>query len=1026
MSRAVLYRQLPGEGLERFIAEFRRSAARDPFATILIVPTSHLARRIVHRLGKEGIPVIADTVTTLPGFARKVVLAHATSETLISATESRLILARLLAAGRCPLLSGSGAVEELATLFEVLIMRKVEYPAALGDLASQKSAEIARLLDAYLQFLDEHRLVDESTLYSRAMRVIAGEGVGFRTVYVYGLFEPMPLERDLLLALRQSADEFYYMLPYAPNPAVFSDDGGWLGPDAVVSGDEKNERSLRIARLFSRCEPADYSESIMVAERRDRLDEVRAIAQEIRSLIAGGVRPDEIAVAFPDLASMVPYVEEAFPDFAIPYTASGGRPLSASPLVWALLSVLAVPIRGYRREDVVALTASPYLPNAGGCEIDFLSREARITAGAASWEERFAALIRTLENERARPDAPKHRLTAKIAAVTAAQEKIRSLFADLAALEGEKTIREHLAAYRSLLERWQAPVMPADGDPDLLDREARDLRGFTEALAALDRFALLLPGEKIPLAEFFSMLELLLSGTRTGRERHGNAVQVVGVREVAHLSVPYLFIGDLVEGAMPRLTTRLPFTTDAETRRLGTRTGEDILREERYHFIAALLSGRTRVYLSYPASDGATPLVRSGFIDAAKEAFSPAPWGSGDFPDSRLAAARRAGAHLARGEMPERMPPGLTVPEAVSRLNIENYHRKGAYDSPYDGLLEGDPAILAALAERFGDGAIFSPTALETYADCPFRFYLEQVLGLAPFPDADPDLTAQERGSLIHRITYRFYSGWKGDGNGALTEACYPDAVRRILDTGREETERLALDSPLWVADKEVLLGSPAVGRGLLERFLEHEMAVAGSHFVPQAFEVSFGLPLVPGEVDAASIEDAIAIPLGNETIRLRGRVDRVDVMPDGRFMITDYKTGTSHHGLKDIQAGKALQLPLYLRAVEILTGMEGVAGTYYTLKRGEVRNRPVFWDASLAECFSCYTGSQRNGVGDVRELVETTLSWVQKYLAGIRRGFFPPRLDSGPCPTYCGFKTICRFDPLRILEAEAIPDGTD
>lgn len=437
MSPAVLYRRLPGEGLPRFIAEFRKAAARDPFGTVFVVPTSHLAREIVRRLGKEGSPLIADAVTTLPGLARKVFLDHTAAETLIPKIGSRLIIDRLLAAGDYPLIARAGAVDELATLFAVLITRKVDYPAALGDLASAKSAEIGRLFAAYLRFLDEHRLVDESTLLARATRLLTGSDE-FRTVYVYGLFEPVPLERDLLLALRESAEEFHYAIPYAANPAVFADEGLWLHPDAVV----EDERTSAVAGLFSRREMGGGGEGIRLAERRDRLDEVRAIAQEIRDLAAAGVRPGEIVVAFPDLASAVPYVEEVFPDFAVPYAASGGRPLAASPLVQALLLVLAVPACGYRRSDVVALATSPYLPFTRGSELDFLSREARITAGADAWDERLAALARALEDELAGPDPAKDRLTAEIASVTAAREQVRRLFADLATLEGTKTIQE--------------------------------------------------------------------------------------------------------------------------------------------------------------------------------------------------------------------------------------------------------------------------------------------------------------------------------------------------------------------------------------------------------------------------------------------------------------------------------------------------------------------------------------------------------------------------------------------------------
>ncbi|NLA99358.1 MAG: PD-(D/E)XK nuclease family protein [Methanomicrobiales archaeon] len=1053
MSPAILYRQLPGEGLDALIAEFRKTATHDPFGTVFIVPTTHLAREIIRRLEEEGAPVVSNMVTTLSGFAQKIFLDCARSETLISRTESRIILDRLLATRRYPLLAGIGAVDDLVTLFEVILMRKVDYPTALGDLATARCIEIAHLFDAYRRFLDEHDLVDESTLLARVVRMLSDTGwfrmvyiYGLfepmprtggshhlrppRTVFVYGLFEPMPLERDLLLALRESAEEFHYSLPYARNPAIYTDDGEWLHPDTVISGDAPGTRRSHLASLFSYSGDVDCDDCVRLAERRDPLDEVRVIAQEIHDLVAAGVRPDEIAVAFPDFASMLPYVEEVFHDFGIPYTASGGRPLAASPLVRALLDIVAVPARDYRREDVIALATSPYLPITPGYELDLFSREAGITAGAATWDERLTILARAVEEERERLDTPESiqpRLAAKAASIESARGAARALFVDLSALEGTKTIAEHTAAYRSLLERWQVPVMPEKGEPELLEEEARALEEFTGLLEAFEHTGRLLPDERISLAGFSSLLAQSAAGIWTARRQRGGGIRILGVREIAHLAVPYLFIGNLIEGSIPRLTTRLPLTTDAETRRLATRSRDDILREERYYFTAALLSARSRVYLSYPAAEGSTPLVRSGFVDAVQEAFAPGGWGDGDLPGSRLAAAWKAGALLTWGGLPARMPQGLSAREAVCRLNIENYHRKGDYNSSYDGMLRDDPTIVTALAERFGDGAVVSPTALETYADCPFRFYLGSVLGLAPLPEADPDLTAQERGSLIHRIAYRFYSGWKCDGNGPVTGACYPDALQRLLAAGREEVDRFTSETPAWEADREHLLGSPAAGRGLLERFLMHEMEVAPSHFVPHAFEVSFGLPVVPEEVDAISTSDMVTIPLDEGTIRLRGRIDRVDILPEGRFMITDYKTGSSHPRLKDIEAGKALQLPLYLLAVETLTGMEGVAGTYYTLRRGKIRNQPVFWDAGLQDSFACFPGSSRSGVGDIRELVNTTLMWVQRHLSGIRAGRFPPRLDAGPCPAYCGFKTICRFDALRLLTmGEVTGDGID
>ena len=133
------------------------------------------------------------------------------------------------------------------------------------------------------------------------------------------------------------------------------------------------------------------------------------------------------------------------------------------------------------------------------------------------------------------------------------------------------------------------------------------------------------------------------------------------------------------------------------------------------------------------------------------------------------------------------------------------------------------------LTRRFGNDAVYSPTVLEAYADCPFSLYLGDVLSLEPLASPDPDLTARERGSLVHRIAHRFYAGWRRDGHGPLTDENHPEALRRILAIGREEAEQVSLRSPAWAVEKEFLLGSPLAGRGLLERFIENELRLAAS-----------------------------------------------------------------------------------------------------------------------------------------------------------------------------------------------------
>ena len=74
-----------------------------------------------------------------------------------------------------------------------------------------------------------------------------------------------------------------------------------------------------------------------------------------------------------------------------------------------------------------------------------------------------------------------------------------------------------------------------------------------------------------------------------------------------------------------------------------------------------------------------------------------------------------------------------------------------------------------------------------------------------------------------------------------------------------------------------------------------------------------------------------MALPDGR-TLRVRGRIDRVDVAVDGTIHVVDYKTGSYHDGFKalaqrrPVGGGTKLQLPIYGLAGRV--GAATTAGT--------------------------------------------------------------------------------------------------
>ena len=101
-----------------------------------------------------------------------------------------------------------------------------------------------------------------------------------------------------------------------------------------------------------------------------------------------------------------------------------------------------------------------------------------------------------------------------------------------------------------------------------------------------------------------------------------------------------------------------------------------------------------------------------------------------------------------------RTPAPPLAPKVIDNLSRARTIAQARFDSPaytaFDGELR-DPAILSELSRRVGPDRVFSPTALENYIACPFRFLLQNVLRLDPLEDPSEEVEYSRRGSAFHR-----------------------------------------------------------------------------------------------------------------------------------------------------------------------------------------------------------------------------------------------------------------------------------
>lgn len=169
-----------------------------------------------------------------------------------------------------------------------------------------------------------------------------------------------------------------------------------------------------------------------------------------------------------------------------------------------------------------------------------------------------------------------------------------------------------------------------------------------------------------------------------------------------------------------------------------------------------------------------------------------------------------------------------------------------------------------------------SPSALNSYRLCPFRYYMNYVVGAGEPDELEDHLGAADVGTVVHKALELLYLPFMARQIAARDiEALIPKvpgAVQQAL------TETLN-ERPLSERD---MLTHHAVLR-YVERALHHDLKVATEE---GAFHI-VGIEL--------KLTTDVGITVNGTTmnVRLRGTLDRIDRMPDGTLRITDHKTGS-------------------------------------------------------------------------------------------------------------------------------------
>lgn len=642
--------------------------------------------------------------------------------------------------------------------------------------------------------------------------------------------------------------------------------------------------------------------------------------------------------------------------------------------------------------------------------------DAAVVGGAERWQRRIAGLARELElqHEAAVGDDPDAERAAALERTSAELRHLAALALPVIAELASWPAQARWGEWRALLEALA---------PAVLHRPVSVQHVLAE-LAPMDDVG------PVGLDEVRSVLaeRLAFLSDDPPAYRYGH-VLVTTLDDARGRVCDVAFVPGLAERILPQRPREDPLLLDA----LRGALSPDLIRQdgrvdrERLLLRLAVGSATRRLYVSYPRLDvgqGRPRVISFYGLDVARATRGGIPglepfereaavlgnarlaWPAPPDPADAIDAAEHDLAVLARLI---HAPPGTNVTGAAQYLVELNPHLARSLRTRYarwearwserDGMVKPTPAAVEVLATHGLSARPYSPSALERFAICPYRFFLAAIHRLRPRRTVAPleQLDPLTRGRLFHRVQAETLRALAAEG-ALPVRADGLVLAERVLATTLERVARVARDELAPAIDRVWQDGIDALGNDLIHWL--RQLARDADRWHPAYFELGFGLAL-DRDHDPNSRPEPVIVGAG---VRLRGSVDLVERAPDGQTLrVTDHKTGANRARRGQmVCGGEVLQPVLYGLAVEaLLQAPVAAARLAFCTERGGFTEHEVALDARA------------------RATAHQVLSVIDRAIA---RGFFPPAPAEGACAA-CDFHLICGpHEAERIGRKDAAP----
>jgi ATP-dependent helicase/nuclease subunit B len=871
----------------------------------------------------------------------------------------------------------------------------------LGETAAEESKiiELARIYEAYWRELKRVGYVDQHMLAFSARKALFDSNCQLSLDWVIadGFDRFNRLQLQVLSGLSRHAGRTTITFDFVDQSRSYYE--GYR-QDYTWKDVSYQQLLTQLEPALMHVDPPERTKKTAVVSTLDRYFEMDEIARRCKRLIAEDrARTGDLLVVARDLKSYRAIIETAFDDAGLPYFIDDSVSIAELPVVQFCKALFNLAAGEFSRAEVLSCLRSKYCNlaalNLSASDVDLidqLSLKNSIVGGA----ERWCAMSVPAERQ-------------------AVKEGLKRLVDFVSPAHEMKTYTEFSVWTEDLLDSLLALPATDEGVTTAGDSDAsQGFAGIRQAIrGAVEEEKVLGP----QLASYEIFLQRLMSAIDESnfrrRPRHKWPITICGADFAPNRCFDHVFIAGLLEGEFPRRSGSSGFASPDE---LAKWAGFGVeMHNPRHHpgFELALyrtLEDRARkeAHLSFPRYEmsGGDELVPSFFVTggeskveksipflppfsssvnpvSVRDALACWLWAAPDFD-----ASWQWGGHDRVSAVRE---------EIESPLSVACARAEGPRQSVFNGYLA---ELVNAGALAVQAPAVWSASKLNSYGQCPFKFWVSNLLGWERQDEPQSGLDARLLGQTYHKALELFFATVVArqlkvrEVESPVRDELFEDALRGAIRWLEAQPE--FSPGPFWTLDQLEL-------KYRLQRFLNEEIGRLNTDaepLEPAKFEVGFG-------IGGDNSYPPLPIEFAGKTVLIRGVVDRIDLVGEGsgqRARVVDYKSGSTSISSKDALNGRNLQIPIYALAVErvILPGSRVVKGSYLSVGSG----RPV--------------GQLDFEKDEGLQLLRVVEAKVQSIVAGVEAGDFTVRPSAGKVCKQCSHEKVCRIGELTTGEMES------